>query len=371
MLRRFKKHLINLPGWHTRRRIVVLESDDWGSVRTSSKQALKALAEAGVAVDACHYTQHDCLAGSDDLEAIFSVLGKHKFKDNQPAKITANCLVANPCFEKIRESEFQEYFAEDFRQTLARNPAHAHSFQIWQEGMDAGLMKPQSHGREHLNLSRWMKALRSGDKITKLAFDHNMFGISSHIIPQARGSFLAAFDGAPGEIIYDHKEIVQEALLSFQRIFGFKSKSFIAPNYVWGREIEYALHNEGVSYIQSSTAQRLPAAGHEKNKLVRHYTGQKNALQQRYLVRNCMFEPASNLMKDWVDSCLKEIAIAFQWKKPAIISTHRVNYIGQLDVRNRDRGLVQLDALLRQIGKLWPDVEFMSSDELGDEITKK
>lgn len=370
MLRKLKKHLINVPGWRTSRRIIVLESDDWGAIRTSSRKALSALKHAGVAVESCHYLQNDSLASEQDLEAVLAVLGKYKFKDDQPAKMTVNCLVANPCFEKIRESDFQKYIAEDFRQTLARYPAHAHSFGIWQEGIKAGLLQPQSHGREHLNLSRWMKALQSGDKITRLAFDYNMFGVSSHILPEPRGSFLAAFDGADNEITYDRGEIVKEALLNFQQIFGFRSKSFIAPNYVWDREIESTLRNGGVSYIQSSTAQRLPAAGNEKSKVVRHYMGQKNSLQQHYLVRNCMFEPSSNPQKDWVDSCLNEIATAFQWKKPAVISTHRVNYIGQLSARNRDNGLTQLAALLQQIRKNWPDVEFMSSDELGDEIIK-
>lgn len=33
-----KRHFLNLPGWHTRRKIVVIESDDWGSIRMPSKE---------------------------------------------------------------------------------------------------------------------------------------------------------------------------------------------------------------------------------------------------------------------------------------------------------------------------------------------
>ena len=32
-----RKELYNIPGWHTRRHLVVIESDDWGSIRTPSK----------------------------------------------------------------------------------------------------------------------------------------------------------------------------------------------------------------------------------------------------------------------------------------------------------------------------------------------
>ncbi|GAF03251.1 hypothetical protein [Saccharicrinis fermentans] len=48
-----------------------------------------------------------------------------------------------------------------------------------------------------------------------------------------------------------------------------------------------------------------------------------------------------------------------------MISSHRVNYVGGLDVQNRSRGLKQLEQLLKQITKTWPDVEFITSEELG------
>ena len=66
----------------------------------------------------------------------------------------------------------------------------------------------------------------------------------------------------------------------------------------------------------------------------------------------------------------KEIDIAFKWRKPATISSHRVNYIGWLNKQNRKHGLQKLDELLAQIIKYWPDVEFMTSEELGDLISK-
>jgi len=40
--------------------------------------------------------------------------------------------------------------------------------------------------------------------------------------------------------------------------------------------------------------------------------------------------------------------------------------MGSLDPKNRERGLKELSELLKSIVSLWPDVEFMSSDELGD-----
>ena len=42
------------------------------------------------------------------------------------------------------------------------------------------------------------------------------------------------------------------------------------------------------------------------------------------------------LQNDCVDSCIKEIEIAFKWQKPAVISSHRVNYVGFINQDNAD-----------------------------------
>ena len=65
---------------------------------------------------------------------------------------------------------------------------------------------------------------------------------------------------------------------------------------------------------------------------------------------------------------MEEIRVAFKWGKPAVISSHRVNYVGSIDPSNRDNGLDKLKKLLNKVLKKWPDVEFMTSAELGDLI---
>jgi hypothetical protein len=89
------------------------------------------------------------------------------------------------------------------------------------------------------------------------------------------------------------------------------------------------------------------------------------------MVRNVVFEPTEERGIDWVDFTLKQIENAFRWDKPAIISSHRVNFCGHIDKKNREKGLKSLESLLQEIVKKWPDVEFMSADELGNCIVKK
>jgi len=360
-----KRHAINILGWHTKDKIIILESDDWGAIRTSSKESLSVLKKNGVRVDDCHYTYLDSLATEEDLDALFTTLKKFKGGDGKHPVVTANCLVANPDFPAIEASGFQEYHWELFTTSLERSFPHRNTFEMWKVGQTEGVFHPQSHGREHLNVSRWMKDLQDKKKITRLAFDLGIYGLSSHIVPTRRGSHLAAFDGALEELTYDRGQIVQEGLKIFAEIFGYQSKSFIAPNYVWGDDIELATAKNGVSYLQGCTVQSLPRTVCGSLQTVRHYQGKTNNKGQRYLIRNAYFEPASNPNKDWVNSCLKEISTAFFWRKPAIIGTHRVNYVGYLNESNRQNNLLAFEQLLTEIVKNWPAVHFMSSDELG------
>ncbi|MGY6555170.1 MAG: hypothetical protein ACXIUM_11695, partial [Wenzhouxiangella sp.] len=60
--------------------------------------------------------------------------------------------------------------------------------------------------------------------------------------------------------------------------------------------------------------------------------------------------------------------VAFQMNKPAIISSHRINFCGFIDESNRDQNLEALDYLLKAVLQRWPDVEFITSEELLDVV---
>ena len=80
-------------------------------------------------------------------------------------------------------------------------------------------------------------------------------------------------------------------------------------------------------------------------------------------MRNCYFEPSQGTADEF--DCLERVKCAFRWHKPATISMHRLNVIGAIDEKNRTNNLAKLKWLLKEIIRLYPDVEFMSSDELG------
>jgi len=365
-MRRLKKILANIPGWSTSRRIVVFVSDDWGAIRTPSEAALERLRQDGVRVDLCHYMSNDRLESAEDLQCLFEILQSVEDGQGRHPVLTANFLTANPDFERIRSSDFCDYYSKSLLETYAETAGAERNMEMWQEAMSQHLCLPQSHGREHLNVARWMADLRRNDTVARAAFDHGMFGVSASTTNPRRKSYLAAFDGREDK---DSQQIVSDALSSFREIFGFDSRSFIAPNYVWGASVESEAKAHGVDYIQSGAVQWLPEKG-KKNRR-RHFQGQRNSLGQRYLVRNVHFEPSSDSNTDWVGLALRDIEIAFKLRKPAIVSTHRVSFMGGLQVSNRDRGLELLKRLLGGVASRWPNVEFLSAVELGDAMSAK
>lgn len=361
-------NLLNLPGWHSRRKIVVIESDDWGSVRMPSKDAYNALLTKGIRVDNCHYCSNDSLETGNDLSALFEVLGGMKDKNGNPAIITANTVVTNPDFDKIRASKYQEYHYKLISESYKDIQGCEYSFELLKEGNEKGLLSIQSHGREHLNINRWMHYLQNDYPETKYAFEHGLYGLSTTITSEKRKSFLPAFDFESAEEEQQVNEIAKDGLRIFKELFGFASESFIAPNYSWSKSLESSISTEEVRFIQGARMHTYNVpAGQKASKSLRYF-GRRNESGQIDLVRNAFFEPSENPKKDWLNSCLSEISSAFFWKHPVVICSHRVNFMGGINEKNRDQNLLLLKELLSEIVKRWPDVEFMSSNQLGNVI---
>jgi hypothetical protein len=362
----------NSKGWSTEKKYIIFESDDWGSIRTASPEAYQALIESGDNTDKDPFTRYDALASEDDLELLFDVLSKFKDHKGRHPVITANCAVANPDFDRIRESNFKNYYYEPFTKTLKRYKNHEKCFQLWKSGIENGMFFPQLHCREHLNITNWLNDLRNGNKNLRLAFAHNMISGASSFSNNNLFAYMDAFHYCGSE--YDRllERIVSDAVTLFNKIFGYESRSFVACCYVWNDSLERILTDHNIEYIQGSHYQLVPTnQGYGILNKKKHKIGEKNKYNQVYLVRNCSFEPSLGNSFNAVDSCLAQISNSFKWKKPATINTHRLNYVGYIDESNRDRNLPLLKQLLTKIKKKWPDVEFITSAELGTIIKEK
>jgi len=360
------RHLTNMPGWRTKRKILVIESDDWGSIRMPSREVYEKCLRFGYRVDKISYEKYDSLLSGNDLELLFDLLGNFKDRKGNHPIITANCVVANPDFIRIERDNFKNYYYELITETFKSYPAHSTNFRIWQEGIEKKIFYPQYHAREHLNVSFFMNALLKGDRDAHFGFSNRMPGCitigdaitGNHYVEPTRYGSLQDKE--------QKLAIFLEGLDIFEKLFGFRSVTIIPPNYIWSPDFNSAVFARGVKVFQGIRKFCEPVPG-GKNRYHSHYFGKKNNLGQIYLVRNVIFEPSmfSLGITDPVDRCLSDINIAFKLNKPAVVTSHRINYVGFIHEYNRDKSLRMLRNILTTALVKWPEIEFMTSAELG------
>lgn len=365
-IRTLAKYYTNFKGWRTNRKIIVIESDDWGSIRMPSKEVYQNCLKNGYRVDNNVYERYDSLASEQDLELLFDLLKSFKDKHGNSPIITANCMVTNPDFKKIREDNFERYHYELISETFKSYPNHANSLSLWKKGSEEGVFYPQCHGREHVNVSLLMDALQRKDEDVLFGFNNKMPGCISKGGLRAGNVYVEAMKANSSSDKKEKLEIFKEALDIFKDTFGYKSYTLTPPNYVWSPDYNSEVLKKGVKFIQGIRKYIEPVDG-QKNKHHRVYLGMKSEGGPQFLVRNVTFEPSiySATEEKNIDKCLREIKIAFDMKKPAIISSHRINYVGYLVTENRDKSLVMLRKIIKSALKKWPDIEFMTSEQLG------
>jgi len=364
-----KKHLVNALGQRLNQKYIVFESDDWGAIRIPDLQTRFELLKNGLLKQDDPFSRFDTIETSEDYNLLFDVLKNHKDQSGNHPIITANFIMNNPDFDAIKKSSYEHYTAETFQETYRKHKGSEGAFKIMQEGVNQALIKPQFHGSEHLNVVRWMKYLKAGDKRYHYAFNKKCFAIDEMGNQNRRHNLMASYDYDNEEELTFIKENIRLGLNQFENSFGFKSITSIAPCYVWDNQIEQEMFDANLLAFQGSFLQNFPIPGKPFKKIY-HYIGQKNNHKQLYFVRNGLFEPSLNAKVDWLSKCMESIEIAFKWKKPAIIGTHRINFVGGLDELQRNQNLQNLDLLFGNIIRKWPDVKFISSSELVQKYSK-
>ena len=262
------RNTINAPGFRTKRKLILIESDDWGSIRMPSKNTYDHLLNAGTVLPNDPFAKYDSLASEKDLSELFELLSTFTdYKGTHPI-ITANCVVANPDFERIRVSNFREYYYELFTETLQRYPKHHNSFNLWKQGINNKIFFPQYHGREHVNVNLWLEKLINGSDQYINAFNHETFAVDA--------SVAAAFSFRSESERVALKSIIIEGNQLFAKLFDYNSETFIAPNYTWDEQVEEVLASIGIKFIQGSKRQNIPILNSSKLGRKYHFTGQKN-----------------------------------------------------------------------------------------------
>lgn len=359
-------HLKNIIGWKTTRKIVVFSVDDYGNIRLDSKEARKNMDDAGLKA-LSHFDSFDSLESREDLEMLFEVLTSVKDMNNRSAVFTAFALPCNINFEAMKSEGFDKYLFESLPESFEKLESifpkvYSGTWKIWEQGMSERLIIPQFHGREHFNLKVFNEKLRNKDYEVLTSLRNRSYTSISNSGYETV-NYTAAFDFSEIEENYEIIEILKDGINKFKQVFGFRPTVFMPPtSKIHPMHLPLLMEN-GIKYIDTNLI-HTQYIGDGKNSKSYNYTGKKLPTGQINLVRNVVFEPTANPEKDNVQFALDQMEAAFFWNRPVIISSHRVNFCGHIDPKNRETGLKALKVLLKKIVQKWPDIEFMGANEL-------
>jgi hypothetical protein len=125
---------------------------------------------------------------------------------------------------------------------------------------------------------------------------------------------------------YDH------SLSLFFDLFGRWPGSVIAPDYTWSAKHEDLWASRGLRVIQGKREQRNPHWGAGlKGRMAKLWGRSAERMRHPdrvYLERNCRFEPVQfENPAAVVTSCIQETDRAWERGEPAIVETHRINFV--------------------------------------------
>ena len=218
----YARWLYYKKAWRTNKKIIVIESDDWGSIRTSNKKAYKSLSENGYNMYKSPYTL-DSLESDEDLLGLYDVLSSVKDSSGNPACFTANMILANPNFEAIEKNNFSNYVYKKVDKTLNEYNNRGQVRKLWKEGLKSSIFFPQLHAREHVRYWEWMTDLRENKKEAIETFKLKMCGLPRVVSKTQKSYFQPIYinDNILNKYNVNLHSLICEGAKLFKDEFGF------------------------------------------------------------------------------------------------------------------------------------------------------
>ncbi len=340
-----------------RLKAVVLESDDWGLCAWSAdEQALRVLADTpAFRSPAGRRYAGSTLESADDVRALAATLAEFRGGDGFPPVWQANTVVANPDYSALRAPLFECESVPlcDHPQTPSRWQRPG----MWDQvavARDAGLWWPELHGLHHIPETAWLTALRRGLADARRAHEQQS---------AVCASVEASGEHDPSEPPLDRTRRLELAVAKFETLFGRRPASFCPPDYRWDEHTEADATRLGIRTLQ----------GQGEHHGARFPRFRRLFLRQRWpgdwsvrlqMPPRIAFEPCStetNAARVGAAAAHRGAREAWQRGQPAVISTHRANFV-HLDPKMAAIGHAALrDLLMRLVGD---NAVFVQDDEV-------
>lgn len=333
--------------------------DDFGHVRNHSQTSRERLTSQGIK-PVNKFDLLDALETKNDMEHLFEVLEKHKDQRGRSMVMTPYSLSANVDFERTLSAGtyVEEGVDKSFARLAQEQPqAYSGAWELWHEGQRAGLVEPQFHGKEHLNIAHLNEALKQGDPLLlAMLKEHSLVGWPQGYKGARKWSVAYSFDRTDETDGFIAN--VRDGLQRFEQVYGYKARAFTPPSQTFPPSLASQLPALGLEGLDSPMfSKRRDVDGKFHSSYA--FNGLKDGKTGLYsVVRNAVFEPVQNAQS--VSIAMKQVEWALRLGNVAHLSSHRLNFSGHLSEKNRVHGVGQLDVLLTAIKNKWPDIQFLS-----------
>jgi len=308
-------------------RAIAFQSDDWGLAGFVPEAAALADLERP-ALQAGRFPTvywQSTLEDSAAVAGLADLLSRYRGRDGLPPVWQANYILSSLTLDaragggEDAERRWVQHDLPDLPPGYAR-PG------LWSAvgaAIERGVWRPEFHGTFHYDPQRRREAsLRN--ETARVATERGVI-----VFPgSARAWELGPW--RPLEVLaaeLDHSRQV------FRRLFGRDPVSVIAPDYVWDHRCEDLWDSRGLRVIQAKREQRHARWLHlgllgRVLKVTDRAWARLRFPARTYLERNCDLEAVQ--ASSWqarVQTCLREILAAFDRREPAIVESHRVNFV--------------------------------------------
>lgn len=335
-------------------RAVAIESDDWGLA------GFVPAADSWIGLDRDdlgpgRFPEVYWLSTLEDSSMVADLnrlLAAHVGRDGYPAVFQPNYVMSSLARIRDRWETFD---------LPALPPGFARPG-LWSEvarGISAGTWYPEFHATWHYDPDRRTEGALSSE-LARAVTGRNIM-----LFP---GSEKAKELGAWRSGLILEQEL-DHSLAVFQSLFGRNVNSVMAPDYHWDDRIESMWQSRGIRVIQGKREQINPHWGTGKVGRIRKYLARQWSRWwypgRTYLERNCRLEPVQAPDPEAVvTTCIQDTRRAWAAGQPAIVESHRVNFV-HTDPALVATGLESLDRYLEGIaGDLLPAPVFLTDHEL-------
>lgn len=327
----------------SKRKAIVLESDDWGGVTRTATPNAEACRQAEPlwAVSRGRYDtwRKGSLETVEHMQRLFEVLQAFRGGDGRPVVFSPMVLVGNPDFDAIEANGFTAYVDIGIDQGWPAPWRGEGTIEKAREGMKLGIWRPEYHGRtHHYSGQRWVDVLRGREDDTLLGFFAlRMFGISECKVG-------IEYDDMDEAAQYEWTKVGIER---FERCFGrrpdcaINSDATEVTERVWQRfgvKVRLNAQNKGRTMGETN-----PDTG------------------MFYITRNVMLEPQGQPDDQTNRGCSGAYAKTLEvWaaNQPACVSIHRKNFTS-LDPEEDATSWSQFEQYLSSIQTNHPDAAYL------------